>query len=66
MHGDFQWPYGTPDGGHDGIEWSLVAQPNDNIGIKAVDIGAGHWKEWVENRPSIAFRLLIVLSQTFG
>ncbi|MDE1465540.1 hypothetical protein [Spartinivicinus poritis] len=49
MHGDFQWPYGNPDGGHDGMEWSLVAQPNDNIGIKAVDIGAGHWKEWVEN-----------------
>ncbi|WP_163834226.1 hypothetical protein [Spartinivicinus ruber] len=48
MHGDFQWPYGTVDGGHDGMEWSLVAQPRDFV-EKAIDVGAGHWKEWVEN-----------------
>ncbi len=39
MHGDFQWPFGNRDGGHDGMEWQLT-------NLKE---GAGHWKEWVEN-----------------
>lgn len=38
MHGDFQWPWGTPNGGHDGMEWEIVSLKE----------GAGHWKEWVE------------------
>jgi len=42
MHGDFQWPYGNIDGGHDGMEWELVTR-------SYVDEGAGHWKEWVED-----------------
>jgi len=39
MHGDFQWPFGNRDGGHDGMEWQLT-------NLKE---GAGHWKEWIEN-----------------
>jgi hypothetical protein len=42
MHGDFQWPFGNRDGGHDGMEWALVT-------MTPKDIGAGHWKEWVED-----------------
>lgn len=42
MHGDFQWPFGTRDGGHDGMEWQLVT-------VSPKDVGTGHWKEWVED-----------------
>jgi hypothetical protein len=42
MHGDFQWPFGNRDGGHDGMEWELVT-------MTPKDVGAGHWKEWVED-----------------
>lgn len=42
MHGDFQWPFGNIDGGHDGMEWEIVTRSRNNE-------GAGHWKEWVEN-----------------
>lgn len=42
MHGDFQWPYGNRDGGHDGMEWEIVTSNPRNE-------GAGHWKEWVED-----------------
>lgn len=42
MHGDFQWPFGTKDGGHDGMEWEIVTTDKRNE-------GAGHWKEWVED-----------------
>jgi hypothetical protein len=39
MHGDFQYPWGRANGGHDGMEWQ----------IHSLREGAGHWKEWVEN-----------------
>lgn len=42
MHGDFQWPFGNKDGGHDGMEWEIVTTSPRNL-------GTGHWKEWVEN-----------------
>jgi hypothetical protein len=42
MHGDFQWPFGDKDGGHDGMQWELVT-------VSPRDIGAGHWHEWAEN-----------------
>jgi len=42
MHGDFQWPSGKRDGGHDGMEWEIVTMSKKNE-------GAGHWKEWVED-----------------
>jgi hypothetical protein len=51
MHGDFQWPFGKKDGGHDGIEWQLVtASPAGEAGVQPKgEIGTGHWKEWVED-----------------
>ncbi len=42
MHGDFQWPFGQKDGGHDAMEWEIVTQSRKNM-------GTGHWSEWVEN-----------------
>lgn len=42
MHGDFQWPWGVRDGGHDGMEWQLTT-------VSYKDFGFGHWKEWVED-----------------
>lgn len=42
MHGDFQWPPGNRDGGHDGMEWQLTT-------MSRRDEGFGHWKEWVED-----------------
>lgn len=43
MYGDFQWPYATTkDGGHDGMQLEIVTTSRSNI-------GAGHWKEWIEN-----------------
>ena len=42
MHGDFQWPFGVKDGGHDGMAWEIVTRSRRNE-------GTGHWKEWVEN-----------------
>ncbi|MCU7933639.1 MAG: hypothetical protein KZQ99_02015 [Candidatus Thiodiazotropha sp. (ex Dulcina madagascariensis)] len=42
MHGDFQWPFGNKDGGHDGMEWAIVTASRANE-------GAGHWKEWIED-----------------
>ncbi len=42
MHGDFQWPFGIKDGGHDGMEWEILSGRPRNQ-------GAGHWKEWVED-----------------
>ena len=42
MHGDFQWPLGTKDGGHDGMEWEIVTSSPKSM-------GAGHWKEWIED-----------------
>lgn len=42
MHGDFQWPFGTKNGGHDVMEWEIVTQNPRNL-------GTGHWTEWVEN-----------------
>jgi hypothetical protein len=42
MHGDFQWPYGEKDGGHDSMEWEIVTASRKNE-------GAGHWREWAEN-----------------
>ncbi len=41
MHGDFQWPFGTRNGGHDGMEWEITTVGSRNEGF-------GHWKEWVE------------------
>jgi len=51
MHGDFQWPFGNKDGGHDGMEWQLVTMsPGGEVGaVPKGEIGTGHWKEWVEN-----------------
>lgn len=42
MHGDFQYPRGRRDGGHDGMEWEITTTSRANVGF-------GHWKEWVEN-----------------
>ncbi|MBI3897263.1 MAG: hypothetical protein HY308_03085 [Gammaproteobacteria bacterium] len=42
MFGDFQWPLGKPDVGHDGMEWEVVTRSPAND-------GAGHWKEWIED-----------------
>lgn len=39
MHGDFQWPWGMVNGGHDGMQWEITSLKE----------GAGHWKEWVES-----------------
>lgn len=39
MHGDFQWPWGVRDGGHDGMQWEVTTLKD----------GGGHWQEWVEN-----------------
>lgn len=39
MHGDFQWPFGTANGGHDGMTWELTTLKE----------GSGHWHEWVED-----------------
>lgn len=51
MHGDFQWPYGRKDGGHDGMEWQLVtSSPSGEYGAAPKgEIGTGHWKEWAED-----------------
>jgi hypothetical protein len=51
MHGDFQWPFGKKDGGHDGMEWQLVTMsPFGQIGsAPRGEVGTGHWKEWVED-----------------
>jgi hypothetical protein len=51
MHGDFQWPFGVKDGGHDGMEWQLVTMsPGGQIGsVPKGEVGTGHWKEWIEN-----------------
>jgi len=51
MHGDFQWPFGNKDGGHDGMEWQLVTMsPGGEIGaVPKGEIGTGHWKEWIED-----------------
>ena len=51
MHGDFQWPFGNKDGGHDGMEWQLVTMsPFGQIGvIPRGEVGTGHWKEWIED-----------------
>jgi hypothetical protein len=51
MHGDFQWPFGNRDGGHDGMEWQLVTtSPGGEAGaVPRGEIGTGHWKEWVED-----------------
>ncbi len=39
MYGDFQYPWGRPNVGHDGMQWEIFS----------LSEGAGHWKEWVEN-----------------
>jgi hypothetical protein len=51
MHGDFQWPYGNKDGGHDSMDWQLVTMsPGGEVGaVPKGEVGTGHWKEWVEN-----------------
>ncbi|HEU5134742.1 MAG TPA: hypothetical protein VFU13_06320 [Steroidobacteraceae bacterium] len=42
MHGDFQFPPGKPDVGHDGMQWEIVTATPRNL-------GAGHWHEWIED-----------------
>lgn len=42
MHGDFQYPFGVRDGGHDGMQWEITTVGSKNQGF-------GHWQEWIEN-----------------
>jgi hypothetical protein len=42
MYGDFQWPFGVKDVGHDGMQWEIVTNSPKNM-------GAGHWNEWLED-----------------
>lgn len=51
MHGEFQWPFGNRDGGHDGMAWQLVTtSPTGEAGASPKgEVGTGHWKEWVED-----------------
>jgi hypothetical protein len=43
MHGDFQWPFGKGEGGHDSMDWEIVTSTAQRTE------GTGHWKEWIED-----------------
>lgn len=42
MHGDFQFPFGKVDVGHDGMQWEIATSSPRNM-------GTGHWHEWIED-----------------